>query len=155
LYFWRIAELKSELAASTVDQRESLLYLLWFGGVTTLASSLPLGEFDVWDYVDSATMLLAFLFGTLYVFSCNGGAAGSSFLVRYVSLNWVFGIRFIVLAAIPTIVAVMMAEEWLLPGGVPEVTTPWESLSMAGLEVGFYLRLGRHFRDVANARAAV
>jgi hypothetical protein len=155
LYFWRIAQLKNELAAASVGQRESLLYLLWLGGVTTAAASLPLGEFNTWEYVDSATTLLAFLFGTLYVFSCNGGVAGRGFLVGYVSLNWVLGIRFLVLAAIPTIAAVVVVEAWLMPGGVPEATTPWESLSLVVLEVGFYVRLGHHFREVAAARAAV
>lgn len=154
MYFWRIARLKSELAASAVGQREAVLYLLWLGGITTVASSFPLGEFNVWDYVDSATMILAFLLGTLYLFSCNGGAAGSSFLVRYVSLSWVFGVRFMVIAGIPTIVAVLLAEDLLLPGSVREVTAPWESLSLVALEVGYYLRLGHHFREVANARAA-
>jgi len=153
LYFWRISQLKNELAASTVGQRESLLYLLWLGGVFTFASSFPLGDLNIWDYIDSAMMVLTFLFGTLYLFYCNGGAVGSSFLVRYVSLNWVFGVRFTGLVGIPITVAVLIAEEYLLPGGVPEVTTPWESLSLVALEVVFYLRLGSHFRDVANARA--
>jgi hypothetical protein len=47
-----------------------------------------------------------------------------------------------------------VAEEWLLPGGLPDASTPWESISMAGLSVVFYLRLGKHMQDVRDDAAA-
>ena len=150
MYFWRIARLREDLVASRVGERESLGYVLWFGGVTTLLSSLPLGEFNLWDYVDVVTMFAAFLIGTAYVFRCNGGSSGREFLTRYVSLNWVFGIRFFFLVAIPVFAAVLVIQSYL-PGGLPLETTPWESGTLAALEGVFYFGLGQHFKKVAAA----
>lgn len=151
MYFWRIGRLEEDLAASRVGERESLHYLLWLGGATTVASLLPVEYSNLWDHLDAAAMLLVFLVGTGWTFARNGGTGGRDFLVRYVSLSWVFGIRFVVLVAMPVIVLLFVAEAWLLPGGVPASTTPWEWIAFAALDVAFYLRLGEHFREVATA----
>ena len=79
---------------SGLSERESLFYLLWLVGTTTAAYAIPLGELNLWDHVDSATTVVATVAGAIYFYSCNGGASGTEFLARYVSLNWVVGIRF-------------------------------------------------------------
>jgi hypothetical protein len=153
VYFWKIESLKRDLIAGALSERERLHYLLWLGGVTTAAYAIPLGPPNVWDHAYSVVMVLGFILGTVYLYYCNHGRSGSDFLTRYVSLSWVFGIRFTVLVSLPTIVAGLIAESLLL-GAVPEDSTFFESALSALLEVGYFMRLGRHFSEVSSSRVA-
>ena len=153
VYFWRLERLKQDLIAGTVSERSSLSYLLWFVGVTTALYAIPLGELNVWDHVDSIVVVLGFLLGTLYLYRCNLGDSGDDFLTRFVSLGWVFSIRFTVLTAIPAVSAGLIIESFL-SGGIPEHSTAFESAVLALLEAGYYLRLGHHFSEVSSVRVA-
>ncbi len=144
VYFWNIESLKSDLCCGRVSDRDALYYVLWLGGLTTISYSvLSLGDQNVWDHVNAAFSLAAFLVGVPYVFRRNGGSASTDFLLRFVSLGWVFGIRFLVRIGIPVIIAALVLEKLLL-GEVPDVSTPYESLAYAGLEVAYFLLLGTH-----------
>ena len=153
MYFWRIKSLKRDLAAGAVSERNALPYLLWLGGLTSLASSLPLGELNGWDFVAAISSVGLFVAGTSYAFRCNGGSAGAHFLVRYLCLNWVLGLRLLVLFAVPGIVVLVPLEELLLEQ-VPPDTTPLEAGFLVVFESVLYWRLAVHIRDVAAASRA-
>ncbi len=153
MYFWRIEKLKQDLVAGAVSERSSLLYLLWFGGITTALYLIPLGQLNIWDHVDSAVIVLAFIVGTVYLYRCNLGPSGQDFLLRYISLGWVYSVRFTFLVGIPVIAAGLVAEA-LLYGEVPQDSTPFESAVLALLEVAYFIRLGHHFSAVSSTRVA-
>ena len=153
MYFWKLNALKQELVSGSVTERERLLYLLWLGSVNTAAYAVPLGELNFWDHVDSAVTVLGFLLGTWYLYYRNRGSFGRDFLTRYVSMNWVFGIRFTVLVGLPAIFAGLIVEFALL-GDVPGNSTAFESAVLGLVEVVYFLRLGYHFGQVSSARVA-
>ncbi|MGD2063883.1 MAG: hypothetical protein PVF51_09935 [Nitrospirota bacterium] len=150
MYFWDVESLKRDLSAGRVDERDSFLYLLCLGGATLAAGAVPLDAVNVWDQLDALVGAAGFLAGTAYIFRRNGGSGGSDFLTRYLSMCWVFGIRFTILVTIPTLVAVFVLEG-LEFGDVSDGSTPIESAVLAVLEIAFYLRLGRHFSDLVDA----
>lgn len=87
MYFWKLSALKRELAAAHLGEREALLYLLWLGGLATAGYALPIEDPNLWDHVDSAFTVAIFLLGAIYLYRCNGGASGTDFLGRYLSLT--------------------------------------------------------------------
>jgi hypothetical protein len=154
MYFWRINSLKRDLAARALHERDALPYLLWLGSITTFALSLPLGESNRWDAATAVLTTGLFLGGTCYTFHCNGGAGGAYFLVRYLAMNWVLGLRLLVLLGVPIIVGGILLEEILFEP-VPPETTPVMAGLLVIFEAIFYWRLARHMRDVAaGSRAA-
>jgi len=153
MYFWRIESLKQDLATGTLSEKGVLPYLLWLGSLTTLTSSLPLGELNRWDLAAAVASVLLFVAGTSYAFRCNGGAAGADFLVRYLTINWVLGLRLMALLAVPGIVAVFALEE-LLFEQVPPDSTALEACFLIAFEAVFYWRLASHIREVVAASRA-
>jgi len=145
VYFWNIEALKSSLRAGGMEDRSAIRYLLCLGGVTLAGYSvLPLlGRRNAWDTIDEVVWLVAFLAGTYFVYRRNGGAAGRDFLPRFLSLTWVFGIRFSVMVTLPCVASVVVLET-LIFGSVPELTTPYESAVNAGLAIVYVFGLARH-----------
>jgi len=153
VYFWKLQSLKQDLIGARLSQRQSCLYLLCLGGLTMLGYSIPADPLGLWDHVVSAIAITGFLLGTMYLYRCNGGAAGADFLSRYVSMNWVFGIRFLILLALPAMFATV-GVELLLTDDVPDHTTPVEASVSAVLALCYFWRLGHHFSHVAERGAA-
>jgi hypothetical protein len=145
--FWDLRGLKQRLVAQSVTDRESLAYLLCLGGAAFAALYTRDATQSVWNQVFFATSAAAFLIGTVYVYLRNGGGEGRDFLVRYVSLSWIFGVRFNLLVSLPVLVALFSAERAMLARNAGE-TTPAEVAGMAILNMVFYIRLGQHFRDI-------
>jgi len=153
MYFWNIESLKRDLVFDGLGDRESFLYVLWLGLVTAALYAIPFGEQNVWDHIDSAVGIVAIGVGTYWVYRCNGGAEGSEFLARWVSLSWVFGIRFTVVAIVVA-VALVAGIELLFPGTIREESTPVESVGVALVEIVYYWRLGHHVSAVSSVSRA-
>lgn len=153
MYFWNIESLKRDLVFDGLGDRESFLYLLWLGSVTAALYAIPFGEENLWDHIDSVVGIAAIGIGTYWLYRCNGGAEGSEFLARWVSLSWVFGIRFTVVA-IGVVVVLLVGIEFVFPGTIREESTPVESAGAALVEVVYYWRLGHHVRAVSSVSRA-
>jgi hypothetical protein len=154
MYFLRLRPLKRDLAAQAISERGALPYLLWLGGLTALATILPYGDVNSWDYGGAVASVGIFLAGTVLAYRGNGGAAGQDFLIRYLCLNWVVGLRLLLLVGIPVFTAGVLLEE-LLFGEIPEETTAVGAFAIAVFEAVVYWRIVVHIRAVAiNARAA-
>ena len=154
MYFWKIDALKRELASPTVSDRYALPYLLWLGGTELAGYALSdVAPPNLWDRLISVVGLAAFLVGTLYAFRCNGGATGSQFLTRYISLSWVLGIRIVVFVLAPLVACVLAIESAVL-GELPEHTTPFAAAAGVAYSFAFYLRLATHIREVATRSGA-
>jgi hypothetical protein len=153
MYFWRINSLKRDLAARAVTESAALPYLLWLGGLTTFASSFPLGEPNGWDLAIASASVVLFLTGTAYAFRSNGGAAGYDFVIRYLAINWVVGFRLVVFLVLPGATGLIALQE-LLFNEVPSGSTALDFGLVAAFESLFYWRVISHVRDVAVASRA-
>ena len=145
MYFWRIEDLKRDLIARPLTDREVLPYLLIFVGITALAPIFPVESMNLWDYTAGIWTLLLAVAGTVYTYQCNGASAGRHFVQRYLAIGWVVAIRWavVVIAAFIVLLFLMDSSE--------DGTTPTFALFWMAAEVVLYERMGYHIRAVANA----
>lgn len=150
MYFWRIENLKRDMTARPLTDREQLPYLIAFVVLSAALSSLPVHSNNVWDVSSTAfTIILAFV-GTVYLYRQNHGRKGEHFVQRYLAIGFVVGVRLIVaflLLAIPIYIAFDIA------GLLADETTWAEFLLFCFIEVIVYQRIAHHIRDVAAATA--
>jgi hypothetical protein len=150
VYFWRIDDLKRDLAAGSISEAGALPYLLWTGAVTALVVSLPLGDPNAWDLATAAVSAALYVAATVFAFRRNGGSAGVSFLVRYLSISWVVAIRIGVLVGIPVFAVLLAVEESLFEP--TDETTALDVVWGFAVELAIYVRLVHHIHDVAGAQ---
>ncbi|MCH8622830.1 hypothetical protein [Undibacterium sp. TS12] len=154
MYFWKLDLLKKQLIAQGLTEAQMFSYMLVyviFGAIAVeLVAYFPHESVDGWTYLVSALNILIPAVGTVMAYRANGGASGSQFLARYVSISLVSSIRYLallILMIIPlTIVAVVLAGSGDIIGG------PVFELLFAVTYAGLYLYITRHVRDVAAAQ---
>ena len=99
----------------------------------------------LWDYVGTVWTLLLAVFGTIYVYRCNGGATGQDFLQRYLAIGWVVTVRWLAIV-MPLFVLLIFTVDYM------SEETQWHvGLFFVVAEVVLYERIGYHIRAVASA----
>jgi hypothetical protein len=144
MYWLNLNSLKRELKQGHLTQAHAFQYALAGTVLTSLAGA---AKADPW-WEALLTAAIAGL-GTAYCYEANGGAAGSDFVARYVSLGWVVALR-VALGYTPAAVIVGVLA-------APAFADARLLISAVGLGfvVLFYWRLGIHFADVCRRPAAV
>jgi len=105
------------------------------------------GASNIWDKIDSAVFIAFLIGGTIFCYYKNGGPKGKAFVDRYVSLAWVFGIRYSVIVVLPSYLCLYMAIS--LFSELPDETQWYDVLVNFLLKLPFYYVLATHVRDVA------
>jgi hypothetical protein len=157
MFFWDVAALKRQLTDGALTPRAALKYVLAF--VLTVSVFVEVGmryslPATAMDSVAAVANIIIIIFGTLLVYSANGGDAGADFLGRYVALSWVLGVRVFV-GMMVLMVAVMTYFEITAPGstdGPGPVDTVTAIIAVLANGV-LYWRLALHIRQVAFAAA--
>jgi uncharacterized RDD family membrane protein YckC len=153
IYLWNINRLKSNLAIGSLSKRQSLIYFICIL-VCQIASWVlaysTVGVTNLWDNIDTYGFFFFLIIGTIYCYHGNGSSKGKDFLSRYVSLAWVFGVRYTVMVIIPLGTLVYLPVS--LFAGAPDQTQWYDDLFEAALRILFYLVLAGHIRDVAMNR---
>jgi len=144
MYFWRIENLKKDLIARPLSDREVLPYLLIFVGISALIPIFPMESMNSWDYAAAIWTLVLVVAGTLYTYQCNGAARGSHFVQRYLAIGWVVAVRWCAAVVAALIVLLFVVDT---PG---DETTPTFALFWMAAELVLYERMGHHIRAVAN-----
>jgi len=93
MYFWRIENLKSEMATRPLSDREVLPYLVVFAVLSASVVSFPQTVFNTWDGLSAALSIFLAFVGTIYIYLQNGGNQGQHFLQRYLLIGWVVALR--------------------------------------------------------------
>ena len=150
IYFWKINQLKSDLANKGLPRWQVLIYLACILFVQ-IASLTFIGEIEdapnICDNIDSAVFIVFLIVGTTYCYYANGGPKGKAFADRYVSLAWVFGIRYAVIVVLPSVFALYMMLS--LFAELPDKTQWYDVILIGLLKLPFYFILAAHVRDVA------
>lgn len=157
MFFWNVSALKQQLAAGALAPRAALKYVLAFMiAVSVIVEfgmryALPA---TAMDNVAAFANLIIIIFGTLLVYSANGGDAGMDFLGRYVALSWVLGVR--VFVGLIALMAAAVAYFEVTAPGSTDGPGPIDTVNaiIAVLANGvLYWRLAVHIRQVAFAAA--
>jgi hypothetical protein len=146
--FWRIEQLKAEMRAKPLSDRESLPYLLFYVALAAVASGLSDANPNLLDAMGTFLSVVITIAGTITIYRQNGGIHGQFFLQRYFAIGFVVGVRcFVALGA------GMFAMTAFLDslGRLSDETTLYEFLFLVVAEVTFYWRLARHVRDLADS----
>lgn len=153
MYWWKIHDLRTELANGTLPERARFQYLLIYTVLSTVAVEFPLlsPEPNLWDRAFTVVAFSLAVLGTTWLYRQNGGGRGHGFLERYLSLGWVFLLRFIVFSA-PVFIAAFIGGE--LAGVVTDETGSFEVFVMTAWTAGYLVGLGGQFRRVVRAEPA-
>jgi hypothetical protein len=148
MYFWRIEELKAQMATRPLSTREELPYLVAWAALTSIAMTLQyVWEANLWDYLGGVWSVVLAVIGTIYIYQCNGGADGQFFLQRYFAIGWVVSLRWLVVLLILAAIYIPVLD---FLNVLQDETTWHESLILAIFETIILLRIGHHVRDVAT-----
>lgn len=147
--FLGINRLKSELRSGSLSDHDAFLYFFAVLIVETLLVSSSFsfpgtGELSWLDIANVCTPTLIVLVATWILYLANGGKNGHHFFLRYFSVLWVVGIRFIFLTSIMFLV---WLRYFVLTGG--EFEYEWETFALLNiLHIFFYWRVWVHMRDI-------
>ncbi|HYD78280.1 MAG TPA: hypothetical protein VEC06_00590 [Paucimonas sp.] len=153
MYWWKLDQLRMELAQGTLKESARLWYLLIF-----VLSSTGLAEFPIvpddpnqWDRITSIGVVVSTVLGTMWAYMQNGGNAGHRFLERYLSISWVFLLRFMAVV-VPIMIAAYMIADYL--DIIEDATGPVDVAAVLLFMVFYYQGLGKHIRLVVAAEHA-
>jgi len=150
MYYWNLKQLKQKLAQGPLPTAEQFDYLL---GTTLLycIGAIPFFNNNGLDFAMWAINTLVMCLGTGYFYYCNGAESGQDLLNRFLSLNWVFGLRFLVLIAIPTMLTLILIY-YIVLGVLHENTMLSDVIVIEVLVTVYYYFLGQHVREVAHCK---
>lgn len=143
MYFWRIENLKTELASRPMTDREVLPYFVVDAVLTSIALDLGSSSFNLWDGLDLVWNIGLAVFGSIYLFRQNGGEHGNQFLQRFFAVGWVVGLRWCVWV-VPLYGVLFVTEIFREEINVVELLF---QVIVNTLLIG---RIGVHLRDVAT-----
>jgi len=152
MYFWRIEELKAEMAARPLSEREVLPYLVVFVSLYAAVGYIPQAFTNIWDGLEAFCSIALAVLGTIYVYGQNGGASGQHFLQRYLAIGWVVTLRWLVVFILA---AVAFFTLMTVLGRETEETTWYDFLFLAVVQAVVYWRIGYHVGDLAQRTRAV
>lgn len=152
MYWWKIDNLRTDLVNGRLSERARFQYLLIFVVLTAVAMEYPLiaHQPNLWDRVFLVVAFSLDVLGTIWLYRVNGGSRGRGFLERYLSLGWVFLVRFFVFSA-PVLLVVYIGGE--LAGVLTDETGLFDVVVMTAWYAFFLVGLGSQFRRVVEAEA--
>jgi hypothetical protein len=112
--------------------------------------SLPSESTNRWDTIGAIWSIALAIGGTMLAYQRNGSAHGRDFLQRWLLIGWVVGVRCI---AASLIVIIPLYSVLIAMDQFSEVTTWYEFLILAVIELVYYERLAHHIGDVAQRSA--
>ncbi len=145
--FFRIEQLKAEMRAQPLSERESLPYLVLYVAFFTLASGLPVLEFNLFDGLDTLLSVVIAVVGTILIYRQNGGINGQFFLQRYFAIGFVVSLRCLVVIGVAMLFLVIVLDSL---GMLIEETTWYDLILVVAAELLLYWRIAHHVRDLAS-----
>jgi len=155
MYWWKLGQLREELVSGTLSERAQFQYLLiWVVIVPSLISFGQFADFEYnrWDWASYVIEFSVSVIGTVWLYRLNGGDRGTGFVERFLSLSWVFLLRFSVFAVPVFFVVVMVLG--VVTEEVTEETGPVFLAVMTVFSLAYFLGLVSQFHKVVSAENA-
>ncbi len=148
MYIWNLSKLKTDLKAGPLAEKEIFLYLCLYTVLYGLAFIPFPGTitYNVWDALSGLLTTLVTLFGLYYVYRQNGGADGGQFAAKYLSVGFVFGVRWCVMIALPAILLFYIGRGIL--STLPDTTTYIDVLFLTALGTHYFWKLGGEIKEL-------
>ncbi len=143
MYLWDANSLIDDLAKSPLPEKEAFKYLMAYT-ILMSAAIIPLPDSNINDIIGAIADVVVAIFGVIYIYKCNGGNKGKDIIQRYMSLGFVVGIRFVVMAMIPLSILLYFAMAYYAE--VPDQTSLFEAMFYTSLGAAYYWRLGVNFK---------
>ncbi len=153
MYFIDVISLKRDLTAGGLRDSQQAAYLLALLAGSSIPSANAIGGWPPWSNFDWLTWFLGTLVllgGTFFCYTRNGGRNGVQFLERYLSLQWVVGIRWLPLLVAWLVLVIMLAR---IVGLDAESRPLVFRLSLPFFGALIYSRVGHHIAQVARSSA--
>jgi uncharacterized RDD family membrane protein YckC len=151
MYFWNINKLKNQLITTGLSKKTAGLYLVAIVTIHIMPGFFLDNESNLWDKIDTVAFIAFLILGCAYCFIVNGGYSGKDFFKRYLSLSWVFGIRYFCMILLPILMVFYAALNLFFPE-LPEETQWYDTTLYVFLTFPFYLFLAEHIREVSLDR---
>jgi len=146
MLFFNLRAAKEKLAQGILPDRDLIPYLLVVMAILSLVAPGWSTKDDLTLWSNLLPSMIIAIWGTHYLYRCNGGAAGREFLQRYLVLGWVVSLRYVI-AAFPIcllIYSISYRETWA-------PTVEWaQRIIIVAIELGYYFYAGFHFRSLAR-----
>lgn len=149
MYIWKIDKLNEELIAGDITQREIFKYLMASSILYALAM-IKYSNANTLDTLLGVACMVITVIGLLFIYKCNGGDNGKDFLIRYILISWVVGVRMFVLLTMPVIIVSIILKT-IYMGGVSGETTNIELIYIILLNIISVLWVAKHINRVAKA----
>ena len=149
MYFWRIRELVRILTERDLTESETFRYFFANWVLVTIATSDPSPNWNAWDTTGAIASVVVTVAGLVWCYKNNGGANGSGFLQRMMSILWVMSIRVIAIGLSLLVVAMLVAEGL---GVITDETQWWDTLLLFVMEVVIYARTAFHLKTIRVRR---
>jgi len=160
-HLWHTRRLRAELAAQTLTERDSAIYMVVAAVLYTYTFYLAswFGGYRHWSILlEAVTVCVIGALGTMECYRANGGPTGQAFLARFCALSVPVGVKFALLNAALALFMyygfplIVTPEAFRDPPFVWGLTTFVLNLATAML---FYARLVHHLAFLAKASSAI
>ena len=148
MYMWKIDKLNQQLVSSKLSEPDAFKYIT----ANTILYSLAMIEYTTPTEYDTYKGILGVflsIIGVWFIYKCNGGEYGNSFIERYISISWVVFVSFTILFLLPVVIAMIAVQE-LYMGGMADQTTGMDMALIIISEIMYFLWLSKHINYVAK-----
>lgn len=154
MYFIKINKLKEDIREKRFGEKDRFIYAFIYIFLNTLfiefSLYFPIEESNIWDNLDSVCTIVITAVGTYYAYRANGGKNGTDFLGRFFSINFVVGIRFLLLL-IPMFACLFAYYIYVLPEDHDLLSTPIDTIPFIIWFALLYIRTCKHIRDIKDS----
>jgi hypothetical protein len=153
MYLWKIDSLVNDFKEGKVTQKEEFKYLLFYIIISILFMDKVLyidDVYNIYDTINSIAMFIITIIGTYYCYLVNSKGDNKDFMVRYISIGLLVGIRIFLIAFLLGIVysSLFMTPEELESDSYE--TTILLLIFSSLVEIAYFWYLSKKIRDVSK-----
>lgn len=140
--------INDRLVDKNISDREILPYVIVFFMGSFISILTPhSGSTNAYDYIIFIVNILFSIIGTLFLYKKNNGSNGYNFLVKYVILSWILGIRSLIIVVPCYIIYRVIIYKYY--NNTVQSTCATLIIHTLYLLI-FFNRLGKHFSVLRN-----